>query len=107
MRLVTIFFNIFFLIRQAFTDEDTHHSGAISASSLHEILNEHAFRMTSDQFYHIWNKLPKNPDGTVDYKDFLKIFSTRPDVTRAASATPPHSRDRRVRKYRIPLQISC
>jgi len=55
--------------------------------------------MTSDQFYYIWSKLPKNPDGTVDYKDFLKIFSTLPDVSRAASATPPQSRDRRVRKH--------
>jgi len=55
--------------------------------------------MTSDQFNYIWNKIPKNPDGSVDYKDFLKIFSTRPDVSRAASATPPQSRDRRVRKY--------
>ena len=55
--------------------------------------------MTSDQFNHIWMKLPKNSDGAVDYREFLKIFSTRPEITRAASATPPHSRDRRVRKY--------
>ena len=54
--------------------------------------------MTSDQFHYIWNKLPKNPDGTVDYKDFLQIFSARPDVSRATSATPPQSRDRKVWK---------
>ncbi|PFX18293.1 EF-hand calcium-binding domain-containing protein 6 [Stylophora pistillata] len=85
----------FYSLAKAFTDEDVHRSGKISASALHEILNQHAFRMTSDQFNHIWLKLPKNSDGTVDYKEFLKIFSTRPDITRTASATPPHSRDRR------------
>ena len=90
---IIISFNV-----KAFTDEDVHHSGTISGSALHEILNQHAFRMTSDQFNLIWYKLPKNSDGTVDYKDFLRIFSTRPEITRAASATPPHSRDRRVRK---------
>ncbi|XP_020616607.1 EF-hand calcium-binding domain-containing protein 6-like [Orbicella faveolata] len=101
----------FYSLAKAFTDGDTHHSGTVSASSLHEILNEHAFRMTSDQFYYIWNKLPKNPDGTVDYKDFLKIFSTRPDVSRAASATSPQSRDRKasyepaVSPVRSPVRI--
>ena len=90
---------IFFWIDKALTDEDVHHSGTVSASALHEILNQHAFRMTSDQFNHIWMKLPKNSDGAVDYREFLKIFSTRPEITRAASATPPHSRDRRVGKY--------
>ena len=90
---------IFFWIDKALTDEDVHHSGTVSASALHEILNKNAFRMTSDQFNHIWMKLPKNSDGAVDYREFLKIFSTRPEITRAASATPPHSRDRRVRKY--------
>lgn len=81
---------------QAFTDEDTHHTGTISGAALHEILNEHAFRMSSDQFSYIWSKLPKNAEGKVDYRDFLKIFSTRTDVVRVASTTPPQSRDRRV-----------
>ena len=81
---------------QAFTDEDTHHTGTISGPALHEILNEHAFRMSSDQFSYIWSKLPKNAEGKVDYRDFLKIFSTRTDVVRVASTTPPQSRDRRV-----------
>ena len=81
---------------QAFTNEDTHHTGTISGPALHEILNEHAFRMSSDQFSYIWSKLPKNAEGKVDYRDFLKIFSTRTDVIRVASTTPPQSRDRRV-----------
>ena len=81
---------------QAFTDEDTHHTGTISGAALHEILNEHAFRMSSDQFSYIWSKLPKNAEGKVDYRDFLKIFSMRTDVIRVASTTPPQSRDRRV-----------
>lgn len=81
---------------QAFTDEDAHYTGTISGPALHEILNEHAFRMSSDQFSYIWSKLPKNAEGKVDYRDFLKIFSTRTDVVRVASTTPPQSRDRRV-----------
>ena len=81
---------------QAFTDEDTYHTGTISGPALHEILNEHAFRMSSDQFSYIWSKLPKNAEGKVDYRDFLNIFSTRTDVIRVASTTPPHSRDGRV-----------
>jgi len=85
----------FYSLAKAFTDKDTYHTGRINADSLHEILNEHAFRMTSDQFSHIWNMLPKNSEGNVDYKDFLKMFSTRTDVTRAASTTPPQSRDGR------------
>lgn len=52
--------------------------------------------MSSDQFSYIWSKLPKNAEGKVDYRDFLKIFSTRTDVIRVASTTPPQSRDRRV-----------
>ena len=81
---------------QAFTDEDTYHTGTISGPALHEILNEHAFRMSSDQFSYIWSKIPKNAEGKVDYRDFLNIFSTRTDVIRVASTTPPQSRDRRV-----------
>lgn len=93
---ITQFQRYYYVFRsQAFTDEDIHHTWTISASALHEILNEHAFRMTSDQFSHIWNQLPKNSEGRVDYRDFLKMFSTRTDVTRSASATPPHSRVRR------------
>ena len=52
--------------------------------------------MSSDQFSYIWSKLPKNAEGKVDYRDFLKIFSMRTDVIRVASTTPPQSRDRRV-----------
>lgn len=86
----------FYSLAKAFTDEDTHHTGTISGPALHEILNEHAFRMSSDQFSYIWSKLPKNAEGKVDYRDFLKIFSTRTDVIRVASTTPPQSRDRRI-----------
>lgn len=83
---------------QAFTDGDPRHTGTVGPSALHEILNEHAFRMTSDQFNHIWNQLDKNVDGKVDYRDFLKRFSTRTDVIRAVSTTPPlRIRDIRVR----------
>lgn len=79
----------FYSLAKAFTDGDPRHTGTVGASALHEILNEHAFRMTSDQFNHIWNQLDKNVDGKVDYRDFLKRFSTRTDVIRAVSTTPP------------------
>lgn len=101
----------FYSLAKAFTDEDPHHTGTISGMALHEILNEHAFRMTSDQFSHIWNRLPKTSEGRVDYRDFLKIFSTRTDVARPASTTPPQSRDRRasyepaVSPVRSPVRI--
>ena len=92
---------------QAFTDGDPRHTGTVGASALHEILNEHAFRMTSDQFNHIWNQLDKNVDGKVDYRDFLKRFSTRTDVIRAVSTTPPlRIRDIRVRRQTHSLQPS-
>lgn len=87
---------------QAFTDGDPRHTGTVGSSELHEILNEHAFRMTSDQFNHIWNQLDKNADGKVDYRDFLKRFSTRTDVIRAMSTTPPlWIRDIRVRRQTL------
>lgn len=79
----------FYSLAKAFTDGDPRHTGTVGPSALHEILNEHAFRMTSDQFNHIWNQLDKNADGKVDYRDFLKRFSTRTDVIRAVSTTPP------------------
>lgn len=92
---------------QAFTDGDPRHTGTVGPSALHEILNEHAFRMTSDQFKHIWNQLQKSADGKVDYRDFLKRFSTRTDVTRAVSTTPPlRIRDIRVRRQTHSLQPS-
>ena len=63
--------------------------------------------MTSDQFNHIWNQLDKNADGKVDYRDFLKRFSTRTDVIRAVSTTPPlRIRDIRVRRQTHSLQPS-
>ena len=55
------------------------------------------FRMNEEQFGHIWSQLAKSPDGRVDYREFLKTFSARTNISRAASATPPpSSRDGRV-----------
>ena len=85
------------LCLQAFTDQDPNNKGTISAQTLHDILNEHVFRMTSGQFIHLCNKVPKTLDGTVDYREFLKLFSTRAEVSRTTSDTPLHSRGGRVR----------
>lgn len=54
--------------------------------------------MNDDQFDHIWYSLPKDPDDLVEYREFLRMFTGRTDVTRASSATPPRTRERKVRK---------
>lgn len=86
----------FYSLAKAFTDQDPRFTGTIDGSTLHEILNEHAFRMTNDQFNHIWNQFDKNSEGKVDYREFLKVFSTRAGVTRPA-ATSPQLRSREIR----------
>lgn len=68
----------------------------MSRETLRRILDEHAFRMNDEQFDHVFSKFSNDPDGNIDYKDFLKEYSCRPDVHRASSATPMQSREQQV-----------
>ena len=92
---------VYFLVHeQAFTDNDIHHRGRVSRDTLRKILNEHAFRMNDEQFDHVWGKFGSDADRAIDYKEFLKEYSSRPDVRRASSATPTRSRERQVQLNR-------
>ena len=89
-----------FIFHQAFTDLDVHHRGRVNRETLRKILNEHAFRMNDEQFDHVCSKFNSDPDGDIDYKEFLKGYSSRPGVRRASSATPTKSREQQVaREY--------
>ncbi|KAK3701543.1 hypothetical protein QZH41_020531 [Actinostola sp. cb2023] len=85
----------FYTLAKALTEQDTGRTGLISKRSLKRVLDRHVFRMNEEQFDHIWQSLPNAPDDSVDYREFLKKYSSRTNITRASSATPPRTQERK------------
>uniref|UniRef100_A0A3B3TDC2 EF-hand calcium binding domain 6 n=1 Tax=Paramormyrops kingsleyae TaxID=1676925 RepID=A0A3B3TDC2_9TELE len=56
---------------------DLDHAGndVISKDDFRTIRDRHFTRLTSEQFENLWNRLPVNPLGNLEYREFLRSFS--------------------------------
>ncbi|CAH2278349.1 EF-hand calcium-binding domain-containing 6 [Pelobates cultripes] len=77
-------------IVQAFVDLDYANRNVISKDDFRELFSRHFMLVTDEQFENLWNVLPLNSNGNLNYHEFLKKFSSeRP----AHPSEKPLSRD--------------
>ncbi|XP_069133814.1 EF-hand calcium-binding domain-containing protein 6-like isoform X1 [Argopecten irradians] len=69
----------FYTLARAFNDLDYAGIGVVSKEDFREVINKTAFRITEEQFDNLMAYIPTNEFGNVDYKLFMKQFSTGPE----------------------------
>ncbi|XP_051886687.1 EF-hand calcium-binding domain-containing protein 6-like [Pristis pectinata] len=82
-----------YTITQEFEDIDYANIKVISKKNFKEIFFKHFMSLTDEQFENLWNHLPVNDYGNMEYQKFLKQFtgleSLEMKSSRAASPTKP------------------
>ncbi|KAL3881564.1 hypothetical protein ACJMK2_027990 [Sinanodonta woodiana] len=63
-------------LTNAFSEADYANLGVVSKEDFRNILNKHVFRLSDEQFEKVWSTLSVNEYGNLDYRTFLKRFST-------------------------------
>ncbi|XP_062915758.1 EF-hand calcium-binding domain-containing protein 6 [Mobula hypostoma] len=80
-----------YTITQEFEDIDYANIKAISKKNFKEIFFKHFMSLTDEQFENLWNQLPVNDYGNLEYHKFLKQFTGQElldmNSSRAASRT--------------------
>ena len=77
---------------QALVQADTKRDGSVTRSALHKIINTLGFRISNHQMNQVWNGLASNEDGTIQYKDFLSLYTRTKSVTRRNTSKPSTAR---------------
>ncbi|XP_074648584.1 EF-hand calcium-binding domain-containing protein 6-like [Tubulanus polymorphus] len=62
-------------IAKAFNDSDYANIGVVCKEDFKGIMDEHIMRLTDEQFDRVWNNLPVNEFGNLEYKDFLILLT--------------------------------
>ncbi|XP_054717451.1 EF-hand calcium-binding domain-containing protein 6-like [Uloborus diversus] len=57
-----------------FRDQDFCNKGIARKEVFFKLIQKYVFRLTDEQFKHLWDILPKNELGLIMYEDFLKQF---------------------------------
>ncbi|XP_064795000.1 EF-hand calcium-binding domain-containing protein 6 [Oncorhynchus masou masou] len=88
-----------YTITKEIVDLEHTHNDTISKEDFRMMCDRHFMRLTSDQFERVWEKLPVNVLGDLEYREFLKHASgavairdktTDPeDISPLKSASPP------------------
>lgn len=83
----------FYIFTQALTDADFAGIGAVTKDDFKAILTKNVMRTTDEQFEKLWACLPVNDFGNLDYKEFLRRYSSdknevKPNSQRPASTVP-------------------
>ncbi|KAM3926185.1 EF-hand calcium-binding domain-containing protein 6 [Leptodactylus fuscus] len=63
-------------LHKAFSAFDKDDTGTIKPSELHRILDSFCFKLTEKQFKYVLSKLAPSENNTIDWKSFLRNFST-------------------------------
>ncbi|OWF48504.1 EF-hand calcium-binding domain-containing protein 6 [Mizuhopecten yessoensis] len=66
-------------LARAFSDLDYAGIGVVTKEDFKEVINKTAFRITEEQFDNLMAYIPTNEFGNIDYKQFMKQFSTGPE----------------------------
>ncbi|XP_071389136.1 EF-hand calcium-binding domain-containing protein 6 [Centroberyx affinis] len=61
-------------ITKEMMDLDQTHSDTISKDEFRQLCDRRFMRLTSDQFECVWNQMPVNEEGKLQYREFLKRF---------------------------------
>ncbi|XP_036374392.1 EF-hand calcium-binding domain-containing protein 6 [Megalops cyprinoides] len=64
-----------YTITKEMADLDYAHINVISKEDFRSICDHHFMRLTLEQFENLWNQLPVNAFGNLEYREFLKRFS--------------------------------
>ncbi|XP_055506191.1 EF-hand calcium-binding domain-containing protein 6 [Leucoraja erinacea] len=87
-----------YVVTQEFEDTDYANIKVISKKNFKEIFSKHFMSLSDEQFENLWNHLPVNDYGNLEYHKFLKQFSGQETLevktSRAASPTKPPSASR-------------
>ena len=81
--------NVFYFVRpcvfilfQDLVEADTKGNGSVTRSALHQIINTNGLQISGHQMNQVWNTLPLNEDGTIQYKDFLSLYANTRNTPR-------------------------
>ncbi|XP_078272629.1 EF-hand calcium-binding domain-containing protein 6 [Rhinoraja longicauda] len=77
-----------YLITQEFEDTDYANIKVISKKNFKEIFSKHFMSISDEQFENLWNHLPVNDYGNLEYHKFLKQFSGQEPLEVKTSRTP-------------------
>lgn len=66
-----------FIVQAALQAFDPGYTGCIRTSELRRVLDNFCFVMTEPQFKHFIGTVPRNPDNTVNYIEFLEVFGEK------------------------------
>ncbi|KAG7455922.1 hypothetical protein MATL_G00246150 [Megalops atlanticus] len=67
-----------YTITKEMADLDYGHINVISKEDFRTVCDRHFMRLTLEQFENLWNQLPVNAFGNLEYREFLKRFSGVP-----------------------------
>ncbi|KAK3098848.1 hypothetical protein FSP39_023679 [Pinctada imbricata] len=81
----------FYTLAKLFSEIDYASIGVIAQDDFRKVLDNHVIRLTDEQFERIWGSLPVNEFGNLDYKEFLKRYSSNSEIpgTQRPSSTMP------------------
>ncbi|XP_072165535.1 EF-hand calcium-binding domain-containing protein 6-like isoform X2 [Diadema setosum] len=80
----------FYKFAERFSDLDYANIGVVAKDDFRDVLNELAFRMSSEHFNSLWSSFELNSYGNLDYRAFLKEFSEdNGDLFDLADTSPP------------------
>nr|XP_022292188.1 EF-hand calcium-binding domain-containing protein 6-like isoform X2 [Crassostrea virginica] len=78
----------FYTLANLFKEIDYANIGVISKEDFRDVMDKNVMRFTDEQFDKVWASLPVNDFGNLDYKEFLRRFSSSmelPPTQRPAS----------------------
>ncbi|XP_041966145.1 EF-hand calcium-binding domain-containing protein 6 isoform X1 [Alosa sapidissima] len=92
---------------------DYAHINTISKQDFKQICDRHVMRLTSEQFENLWNILPVNAYGNLDFHEFLTKFSGKerddhvPQEGQGSTSPAPLSPDSKASILKRPKTASC
>ncbi|XP_078138383.1 EF-hand calcium-binding domain-containing protein 6 [Centroberyx gerrardi] len=72
-------------------DLDQTHSDTISKDEFRQLCDRRFMRLTSDQFECVWNQMPVNEEGKLQYREFLKRFGAEEKTTHTEPGSPTNN----------------
>ncbi|XP_028408457.1 EF-hand calcium-binding domain-containing protein 6-like isoform X2 [Dendronephthya gigantea] len=75
-KLKEIVLSRFYKFVKALVEADTKHDGSVTRTVLHKIINANGLQLSNHQMNQVWNTFGLNENGTIQYKDFLSIYTT-------------------------------
>ncbi|CAH1799481.1 unnamed protein product [Owenia fusiformis] len=92
----------FYGLAKAFAEIDYAQIGVVSLEDFRDVINKHCMRLTDQQFQSIWSTLPVNEFGNLDYRRFLKEYSSDVNVQLPRTAEMNLPRTPQIDNHQMP-----